>query len=148
MHRAAFLALLLVLSSCGSGPTGRFLFTARTSYDLAPDAGIIVALTLENRAELGVGYNLCANSSLEREANGDWQNVGLFSTYGCTKELRILPPHRNSPPFPLLIDLPSVGPGLYRFRSSVNDEDESTGHSGLPYLISSNVFFLRLPAPQ
>ena len=77
--------------------------------------GDTVRVTLANRAEGTIGYNLCT-TALERRSGDAWTRVA--SERICTMELRTLEPRaRADYPLALEPDLPS---GTYRFRTQVH----------------------------
>jgi hypothetical protein len=79
-------------------------------------AGQEVVLTLTNRSDREVGYNLCP-TLLQRRVGGDWQTSPVPFTEVCTMELRVLAPG-DSATFrhPLPTGIPA---GTYRFWAGV-----------------------------
>jgi hypothetical protein len=79
-------------------------------------AGDEVMLTLENRSDRPLGYNLCP-AVLDRRAGADWEEWPEAPAEVCTMELRTLSPESSSS---FRHTLPSrLEPGEYRFRTTV-----------------------------
>jgi hypothetical protein len=79
-------------------------------------AGGEVMLTLENRSDAELGYNLCP-SVLDRRTEEGWEQWPQAPAEICTMELRMLPIGSSSS---YRHTLPSrLEPGEYRFRTGV-----------------------------
>jgi hypothetical protein len=79
-------------------------------------AGDEVMLTLENRSDRPLGYNLCP-AVLDRRAGEDWEEWPEAPAEVCTMELRTLSPESSSS---FRHKLPSgLEPDEYRFRTTV-----------------------------
>lgn len=79
-------------------------------------AGGEVMLTLVNRSDRDLGYNLCP-AALERRVAGEWVDEPLRPAEICTMELRLLSPgdsahYRHTVPS-------ALAAGEYRFRTGV-----------------------------
>jgi hypothetical protein len=75
-----------------------------------------ITLTLTNRSDQEVGYNLCP-SVLQRRVEGEWQTSAVPFTEVCTMELRVLDPGASGTfRHPLPAGIPA---GTYRFRTGV-----------------------------
>jgi hypothetical protein len=117
---AAMLCTTVLIGGCaqpatsGGGAGGGML--ELTVQPQPARAGQEVRLTLTNRSDREVGYNLCP-STLQRRAGNDWQQSSLRFTEVCTMELRVLQPGASDTfRHPLPAGLPA---GTYRFRASV-----------------------------
>lgn len=87
----------------------------RVSPD-AVSAGDEVMLTLVNRSDGELGYNLCP-AVLDRREGGEWVEEPLRPAEVCTMELRVLSPgdsshYRHMVP-------PALAAGEYRFRTGI-----------------------------
>jgi hypothetical protein len=79
-------------------------------------AGEEVMLTLENRSDRELGYNLCP-AVLDRRTDAGWEEWPEAPAEVCTMELRTLAPARSGS---YRHTLPSGMPaGEYRFRTTV-----------------------------
>jgi hypothetical protein len=79
-------------------------------------AGGEIELTLVNRSQNQIGYNLCT-ASLERLLAEEWQQVPESPAEVCTMELRILQPG-GSDSFQHTMPA-ALQAGVYRFRTGV-----------------------------
>jgi hypothetical protein len=75
-----------------------------------------IRITLTNRTDALIGYNLCV-AALERLEAGQWADVPERPAEICTMELRTLQPG-GSDDFTHTIPQ-AVPPGVYRFRTGV-----------------------------
>lgn len=112
------LSTILFLVGCAPGnapgePTG----TAELRVDPeSVEPGGEVLLTLVNRSDDPMGYNLCV-AVLERREGGEWVEWPERPTEVCTMELRILDPEESGS---FRHTLPGRVPaGEYRFRTGV-----------------------------
>lgn len=79
-------------------------------------AGDPITLTLTNRSDRQIGYNLCP-AVLDRRVGGEWQEHPERPAEVCTMELRILEPGASDT---FRHTLPATLPaGSYRFRLGV-----------------------------
>lgn len=78
--------------------------------------GAEVTLTLENRSGEALGYNLCFHG-LERFGDEGWSSAG-DNLRICTAVLHVLESGVTAT-YPAILPA-SLGPGLYRFRTSVH----------------------------
>ncbi len=75
-----------------------------------------ITLTLSNRSEHDLGYNLCP-VALERRVGDEWESRAERPAEVCTMELRILNPNASATyEHTVPRELPS---GTYRFRASL-----------------------------
>jgi hypothetical protein len=97
----------------GNGPAGS------AELQVSPEsvrAGEEVMLTLVNRSEQDLGYNLCP-AVLDRREEDDWVEWPVAPAEVCTMELRVLAPAGSST---YRHTIPGgVEPGEYRFRTGV-----------------------------
>jgi hypothetical protein len=110
--------LAVLLSGCAS-PDSAARPAGVAELGVTPAAagpGDEVMLTLENRSEGELGYNLCP-AVLERRENGEWEERPESPAEVCTMELRMLGPGNTSS---FRHTLPTGLPaGTYRFRTTV-----------------------------
>lgn len=79
-------------------------------------AGDSFEMTLVNRSEHQLGYNLCTSGIERQTAAGEWQVHPVPLAEACTMELRVLNPGASGS---FRHDLPALEPGTYRFRAGV-----------------------------
>jgi hypothetical protein len=102
--------------AAGAGGTGRGEFAHLAVSPSRTTVGGEVTLTLRNRSEQPIGYNLCP-VTLERQVSGRWEERPERPAEVCTMELRVLlaggsDTYRHTIP-------PGVPAGTYRFRLRV-----------------------------
>lgn len=121
MRSLTFSAAVLALLSLGAcrtpdatpPPPRSSASIAGVALAAAPQ-GETVRLTLTNRSNGPVGYNLCTSAMLRREGN-DW--TPLPSEVFCTMEMRTLSPGASDTfAYPLS---PGLEPGDYSWRANV-----------------------------
>jgi hypothetical protein len=91
-------------------------FADLTAQPATVRAGGTVDLTLTNRSEHALGYNLCP-ASLERRVGDDWQQHPESPAEVCTMELRVLQPGASGTYQHTLP--PTLPAGTYRFWAGV-----------------------------
>ncbi len=88
------------------------LYTDRAQYG----SDEAITLTLANRANEKLGYNLCS-STLEEHRGGKWQVSALQAGWVCTAALYLLDPDQQAS---FIFDFATPRPaGRYRFRSTL-----------------------------
>jgi hypothetical protein len=114
------LVLLVVLLFAGCAPNARSeegpSFADLTVEPARTRPGGETALTLTNRSDHAIGYNLCP-AVLDRRVDGQWQRHPEAPTEICTMELRTLDPNDSDT---YRHTLPATLPaGTYRFAVGV-----------------------------
>jgi hypothetical protein len=103
------MAMLVFLAACAP------MMSSGSAVELtAARSGASVTLTLTNRSDSAIGYNLCT-SALERRETNDW--VAVRTDEVCTMELRSLRPDATAT-FEKTLP-PNLRPGTYRYVTSI-----------------------------
>jgi hypothetical protein len=114
------LVLLAVLLFAGCSPNARSAdgptFADLTVEPAQARPGGETLLSLTNRSDQEIGYNLCP-AVLDRRVDGEWERHPEVPSEICTMELRVLDPgHSDSFRHTLPATLPA---GTYRFSVGV-----------------------------
>lgn len=110
-------AMCVVLVACGANARqdAEDSFAHLAVEPTQSSAGGQVTLTLMNRSEQALGYNLCP-VAIERLVGDAWEERSERPAEFCTMELRVLDPGASAT---YEHTVPSLPPGTYRFRASV-----------------------------
>lgn len=108
--RITIITMLVLLAACAPMMSGGASDVALT----ATRSGANVTLTLSNRGDSAIGYNLCT-SALERRETNDW--VAVRTDEVCTMELRNLQPG-GAATFQKTLPA-NLPPGTYRYATSI-----------------------------
>ena len=142
MRDALAVALLaLTTFACSSDsarlPTQPEIPPPEAGVSLAAEAaaGNAVSLTLRNRSDGSIGYNLCSSAIERRTSGGEWTSAGI-ERHPCTLELRFLAAQQDAT---FRLELPEpLAAGEYRARTNI--ERMASGDSAR---ITSNTFTVR-----
>ncbi|HSJ24724.1 MAG TPA: hypothetical protein VK929_08665 [Longimicrobiales bacterium] len=114
-----FIAAVAGMVACAPYPADGAGDGAFAELTVTPDrlrAGDSLELTLTNRSEQQLGYNLCTSAIERRTAAGEWEVHPVPLAEVCTMELRVLDPGASDT---FRHNLPALQPGTYRFRAGV-----------------------------
>jgi len=117
--RLLLLPLVLVMVAAGCATNGgrnADPFATLTVQPARVAPGGPATLTLTNRSDQPLGYNLCP-AALERQLGDDWEERPERPAEFCTMELRTLDPGASGT-FEHTLPAP-LPPGTYRFRVGV-----------------------------
>lgn len=110
-------ALLCLLAACATdAASDNDTFASLTVEPDRVSAGGQITLTLRNRSDRQLGYNLCP-VAIERRDGDEWELRQEQPAEACTMELRILDPGAEDT---FQHTMPATLPaGTYRFRAQV-----------------------------